>query len=212
MGIRPGINSLCEANVFSTLPQTGPGISVRLVSALLATALLASPLCAQSPCSECFTAADEELRRCLDNAFSVDDKAACADRRDERMKACSNNVCKIERDEAAATKQQMRSQPDFTPYPGLTPYTPTKIEWLALVVNSQLRQAPTHEGLYSLDVVQWDHETLLISVRYRPTVGRAVLDRSVETAREAILSTARRYGWDNWVKIRERIEVSPLPR
>jgi len=93
--------------------------------------------------------------------------------------------------------------------PGLTPYTPTQIEWLALMMNSQLREHPSIDSPYSLDIVQMNHETLLIFVRYAPTVNRESMNRRINTAREVIMMTAKSYGWDNWVKIRERVEMYP---
>ena len=93
--------------------------------------------------------------------------------------------------------------------PGLTQYTPTQIEWLALIVNSQLREHPSIDSPYSLDIVQMDYETLLIFVRYYPKVNRERMNRSINTAREVIMITAKSYGWDNWVKIRERVEMYP---
>jgi hypothetical protein len=35
------------------------------------------------------------------------------------------------------------------------------------------------------------------------------MTRSIATARDMIMSTARRHGWDAWVKIQERVEPSP---
>lgn len=93
--------------------------------------------------------------------------------------------------------------------PGLMPYTPTQIEWLALTVNSQLRQDASVDNPYSLNVVQADHETLLIFVRYLPTVNREIMNSAIDTARQVIMITAKGYGWDKWVKIRERVEMYP---
>lgn len=91
--------------------------------------------------------------------------------------------------------------------PGLRPYTPTQIEWLALTVNSQLRQDASVDSPYSLAVVQSNHETLLILVRYDPTVNREIMNSTINAAREVIMTTAKSYGWDEWVKIRERVEM-----
>lgn len=182
-------------------------MNVRLVSALLSTFFLSVVGYAQGPCSDCFTAAEEELKRCLDNAISSDDKASCGERRQGRMRSCSNNECKVERDEGVTADESQPNRSGLSPSPGLTPHTPTKIEWLALVVNSQLRQVSSSESRYSLDVLQSDHETLLISVRYRPSVDRAMMNRKIEAARQTIMSTAKRYGWDHWVKIQERVEM-----
>ena len=56
--------------------------------------------------------------------------------------------------------------------PGLQPYTPTRIEWLALLLQAQLRQDATVDSPFSLNVVNSDHETILIFVRYQPNTDR----------------------------------------
>ncbi len=102
-----------------------------------------------------------------------------------------------------ASEQQTPNQPGFTPY------TPTKIEWLALVLNSQLRQDSNSDSLFTLSVVETDHETLLIFVRYLPNVNREIMNSAIDTARQVIMITAKKYGWDKWVKIRESVEMYP---
>ena len=62
---------------------------------------------------------------------------------------------------------------------------------------------------YSLDIILVDHETLLIVARYHPTVNREIMNWIIETAREAIKSTAKSHGWDKWVKIRASVEMYP---
>ena len=182
-------------------------MNVRLVFALFPLLFLGSPVYAQSPCSECLTAAEEELKKCLDNAFSTGDKISCEESRQAGMKACVNGECKIERDER--DKRDNRNEPQTPNRPGLTPYTPTEIEWLALTMRASLRQDASTDSPYSLDIILMDHETLLIVVRYHPTVNREIMNRTIDTAREVITSTAKSYGWDNWVKIRERVEMYP---
>lgn len=93
--------------------------------------------------------------------------------------------------------------------PGSQPYTPTKIEWLALEMNSDLRQDASADSPFLLSVVQVDHETLMIYVRYLPTVDREIMNGAIDTARKVIMMGAKRYGWDKWVKIRERVEMHP---
>lgn len=91
--------------------------------------------------------------------------------------------------------------------PGLQPYIPTRIEWLALVSNDQLKQDATVDMPFSLSVVATDHETLLIFVRYQPNVDREPMNKMIETARDVIMITAKGYGWEKWVKIKERVEM-----
>ena len=182
----------------------------KLVFALFSLLFLGSPVYAQSPCSECLTAVEENLKKCLDNAISAGDKISCDDSRQARMKACVSSACKIERDERE--KRDTRNEQQTQNQPGITPYTPTKIEWLALAVNSQLRQDSSADRPFSLSVVQVDHETLMIVVRYHPTVNREMMNRTIDTAREVIMITANSYGWDKWVKIREQVEMYPSPK
>jgi hypothetical protein len=91
--------------------------------------------------------------------------------------------------------------------PGLAPYVPMRIEWLALVTNSIVRQELSAESPFSLGVVEADHETLVIFVLYRPTVNRESLNKAIDNARKIIMKTAKGYGWDKWVKIREKVEM-----
>ena len=180
---------------------------VGLVFALFSLLLLASPLSAQSPCADCFNAAEDGLRKCLDNAFSSEDRGACEDRRQARLEACEIGECKVEREQRST--QENRTEPQRPVRPGLMPYTPTSIEWLALVVNAQLREHTSSDRLYSLSIIEVDHETLAIVVRHQPTANQELMTRSIATARDMIMSTARRHGWDAWIKIQERVEPSP---
>jgi hypothetical protein len=191
----------------SALLTGGPVTNARLVFALVPLLFLGSPVYAQSPCSECLKAAEKELKHCLDNAISAGDKISCDERWRAGTKACVNGECTIERDE-----RDNRNEQQTPNRPGLTSYTPTKIEWLALAVHSQLRQDSSADRPFVLSVVQVDHETLLIFVRYHPTVNREMMNSTIGNAREVILETATSYGWDKWVKIRERVEMYPSPK
>lgn len=62
--------------------------------------LIGNPGYAQSPCEECLTASQEELKHCLDNAISQEDKISCGDKQDAQAKICENSECKTERAES----------------------------------------------------------------------------------------------------------------
>jgi hypothetical protein len=192
-------------------PVTGPFIPhsrfTRLVFALFTLLFLGSLVYAQGPCSDCLKAVEEELGKCLDNAISSGDKNSCEERRHARMKACVTGECKIERGEGDT--RDTRNEQQTPNRPGLLPYTPTQIEWLALATRASLKQDTRADSPYSLDIILVDHETLLIVVRYHPTVNQEMMNRTIDTAREVIMSTAKIYGWDKWVKIRESVEMYP---
>jgi hypothetical protein len=78
-----------------------------------------------------------------------------------------------------------------------------------LTVNAQLREQSNSDRLYSLHVVEADPETLAIIVRHEAGANREQIVRSIATARQAIMGTARRHGWEAWIKIQERVEPAP---
>jgi hypothetical protein len=185
-------------------------MTVRLVFALFSLLFLGASVYAQSDCSECLKAAEEELKHCLDNAISAGDKMSCDDKRQAGMKTCVNNECRIERDQLE--KRDTGNERQTPNRPGLTPYTPTQIEWLALITRASLRQPASTDSPYSLDILPVDHETLLIVVRYHPTANREIMNRTITTAQNVIRSTAASYGWDTWVKIQESVEMVPAKK
>ncbi|MCS6291385.1 MAG: hypothetical protein H8K10_20770 [Nitrospira sp.] len=179
----------------------------RLVLAGCALVLIVAPVHAQSPCSDCFNAAQAEAKKCLDNAISAGDRNDCLETRHARTKACSENQCREDREEVTTTESQPTNS-----RPGVTPYTPTEGEWLALLMRAGLRREATPDHPYSLDIVLADPQTLQIVVRHASTLDRNRLNKAIEAAREAIKSTARSYGWDKWVKIRETVEAYPAQK
>lgn len=57
----------------------------KLVFALFQLVLLGTPIYAQidqSLCVQCLKAANEELKKCLDEAISHEDKTSCAERKE----------------------------------------------------------------------------------------------------------------------------------
>lgn len=88
---------------------------------------------------------------------------------------------------------------------GFEPYTPNRIEWLTLVLQSHLRSNMSPENQFALHILNPDHETILIFVRYLPDVDRPRMNSTIDTARQVIDITAKKYGWDKWVKVREDI-------
>jgi len=62
--------------------------------------LLGAPVHAQidqSLCVECLATAKEELKKCLDEAISQEDKKSCQEKQKTRTKSCEDGECKIER-------------------------------------------------------------------------------------------------------------------
>lgn len=104
------------------------------------------------------------------------------------------------------------AQPGTNARPGSQPHIPTRIEWLTTTMQASLRTDLTEENRYLIQITSPDSETLLIYVRYLPNVNREVMNLSIDSAREVIKITAKGYGWDKWLRIREDIQLATVPR
>jgi len=69
---------------------------------------LVTPVYAQSPCLKCLKAAQEELKLCLDNAISQEDKLACEDKQNKQAKVCEDGECKMEREKSDTSNDVLR--------------------------------------------------------------------------------------------------------
>ena len=92
--------------------------------------------------------------------------------------------------------------------PGSEPFTPTRIDWLTTTLQASLRTDMTDTNGYLLEITSPDPETVLIYVRYLPTVNRQAMNVGIDAARRVIDITAKSYGWDSWLKVREDMELA----
>lgn len=51
---------------------------------------------ADSLCRQCLDAAKQELKKCMEAAISVEDKASCHEKHDAKSKSCEEGECKLE--------------------------------------------------------------------------------------------------------------------
>jgi len=84
-------------NVSSARLTGGLVMNVILTFALFSILLLGTPGYAQNPCTDCLKAAQDQLKQCLGNAISQEDKNSCAERQQAKAKECENAACVIER-------------------------------------------------------------------------------------------------------------------
>jgi len=95
--------------------------------------------------------------------------------------------------------------------PGLEKFSPTRIDWLTTTLEANLREELTQERGFSLDFTYNgnDPDTIIIYIRYlqdMDAVNREIMNMNIETARAVINTSAKRYGWENWVKVKEDIK------
>lgn len=90
---------------------------------------------------------------------------------------------------------------------GLHIYTPTRLEWLAVMLNTLFQSDNLSSDGFTLYYIgSNDGETIRIVVRYNANVSESFMDQKIQAAKEAISSYAKGYGWESWIKTEVDIE------
>ena len=90
---------------------------------------------------------------------------------------------------------------------GLHIYTPTRLEWLAVMLNTLFQYDNLSSDGFALYYIGLnDGETIRIVVRYNANVNENLMDQKILVAKEAILRYAKVYGWESWIKTEVDIE------
>jgi hypothetical protein len=94
------------------------------------------------------------------------------------------------------------------------PYTPSRLEWLAVALSARGRVELSTTTGYSIDFVPIENEnTILIFVTYVPSiVEREIMNTQIEGARQAIAIESKSRGWSSWLKVREKVEMHELKK
>jgi hypothetical protein len=89
---------------------------------------------------------------------------------------------------------------------GILPYTPTRLEWLAVEMNAYHRQQLTAEHPYMVTFVPLiNDDTILIHVYYARSSDPVALNMALNGARKVLDITLHAKGWAGWVKVREQL-------
>lgn len=92
-------------------------------------------------------------------------------------------------------------------YPGEQPFTPTRMDWLVTTLQADLRYDGIDRDGYLLRITSPDPQTVLIYVRYLPNANREAMNITINAARQVIDITAKRYGWQSWLRIQEDVRM-----
>lgn len=93
--------------------------------------------------------------------------------------------------------------------PLMAPYTPTRLEWLAVDLESRFKSGPDWNAPVSgVDYTAIAPDTILVSVMYTANAPAGAVDAVVKQSEEFVKKDALSYGWSKWLKIRvERKQI-----
>jgi len=90
-----------------------------------------------------------------------------------------------------------------TQNPGMEPYTPTKLEWLALRLNIDSIPYDIEEDGFFLNFTHNYNDAIIIFVGHSSTVDREVMNDAVEFARSRVDTATVTLEWP-WLRIEEK--------
>lgn len=85
--------------------------------------------------------------------------------------------------------------------PGMVPYTPTRLEWLALDLEASYHEDFSRDNNYSLHYLPKPPNTVLIFVHYKAEVSTETVNHAIDAAKEVVNEDASSHGWRSWVKV-----------
>ena len=96
--------------------------------------------------------------------------------------------------------------------PGFEEYTPSRLEWLVVMLNSYVHYINTMSGecaeyLYTLGD---DGKTIILRVRHYADLNPEAVKKFAENAKEFAMDIAETYKWDSWINI--QTEFTPIDR
>lgn len=92
---------------------------------------------------------------------------------------------------------------------GAKPYTPSRLEWLAVKLNAELGRQFSQGGFQMLFVPAETENTILIIVNYfKGTVPEGQIETEVKHAKKVIQLTAKARKWDSWLEVKEIVKAT----
>ena len=85
--------------------------------------------------------------------------------------------------------------------PGMVPYTPTRLEWLAIDLEASYHEDFALNSEYSLHYLPKPPNTVLIFVHYKSEAAAEAVNHAIDAAKDVVNHDASSHGWQSWVKI-----------
>ena len=97
--------------------------------------------------------------------------------------------------------------------PGFEEYTPSRLEWLVVLLNSLVQYVNVVHG----DIVDYayvpgeDGKTIILRIRHSADLEPEDVKTVEDTASTFAMSIAQNYKWDSWVEIKTQFDPIEKP-
>lgn len=90
---------------------------------------------------------------------------------------------------------------------GAKEYKPTRLEWLAVVVNSVLPK-PQGNSYHAFCLAGTDEKSIKLHIRHDANLEKEFLNKYAKDLEELVVAAAEMYGWDSWLKIEKVFKIN----
>ena len=92
--------------------------------------------------------------------------------------------------------------------PGFEEYTPSRLEWLVVMLNSlvQYVNVVSDRSVNCVYIPDSDGKTIMLVIRHSPEITPERLKHHEDNAKTFAMNIAKMYKWDSWVEIQTQFD------
>ena len=96
--------------------------------------------------------------------------------------------------------------------PGFEEYTPSRLEWLVVMLNSHVQYVNTiGERVDYLYTLGGDGNTIIMLMKHDTDLPPEAVKSFVDVGKSLAMTLAKRYKWDSWVNIETKLDPIDQP-
>ena len=96
---------------------------------------------------------------------------------------------------------------------GFEEYTPSRLEWLIVMLNSMIQYVNTlpGEGIEYVYTLGGDGNTIVMCIRHFNDIPSEYLKTVEDTGKNFAFTLAKTYNWDSWINIQTQLDPIDRP-
>ncbi|RKU12641.1 hypothetical protein C6501_10865 [Candidatus Poribacteria bacterium] len=91
--------------------------------------------------------------------------------------------------------------------PGLEKHTPTRLDWLAVILNAQFGYDNVASDRFTLSYLPGvDGKSLSVIVKHFADADKKRMEERIDLAKKAVSAVSEMYDWDSWLEVKVDVE------
>ena len=97
---------------------------------------------------------------------------------------------------------------------GFQEYTPSRLEWLVVMLNSMVQYvniSPEESSVVYAFLLGRDRNTIIMHMKYFADLPSELVERYEDNGKKLAITIAKNYKWDSWLEIQTQLEPINRP-